>query len=128
MGVLVYCIKYAPFPFLEIVGHGTKCIAYSFGVMQASFIIAVYVKLAFYRIIAWLNGYQILYSSDDLYLYDVPVNSVNIPGCLTFKKEKGEKLDSTKIAQVFLERYLGKYQKRNFVKIVKKWGKYFMRK
>jgi hypothetical protein len=49
-------------------------------------IIAIYLKEGFYRIVAYMKGYQILYSSDDLYLYDIPVNPVNIPGCLTFKK------------------------------------------
>lgn len=70
----------------------------SLGVVQASFIVAVYVKLFFFRIVAWLHGYQILFASDDIYLYDLPVNPVNIPGCLVFKKEKGEKVDATHMA------------------------------
>ena len=128
MGLLVWCIKYLPFPFMEIVGHGTKCIFMSFGMMFVALVGALAVKDVFYRVVALVHGYEIMEAHDELYLYDLPVNRINVTGGVVFQKKKGEKFDAMKVSKIFLDRFLRPPMRRNIDIIVKKWGKYFLRR
>lgn len=76
------------------------------GVLYASVIVALILKNIFYRLVALYHGYNLLDPSDDIYLYDIPINPINIPAGIIFKKEPGKEVDTQKIAKAFLDRIL----------------------
>lgn len=127
LNLLGLLIKNVPFPLVQLFGHGPKCIAMTMTVMINSLLAAVFVKYLFYRVVALVYGYESLYFSDDFYLYDLPVNPINIPGYLVFKKEKGKQYDWDKIMETVFGRYSKEPSSRNFMKIEKKFGKYFLK-
>lgn len=126
--VLVFLIKYAPFPFMDTLGHGPKCLFYC-GVMgNIALIGALFVKYLFYQVVGFVYGLEHLQATDDLYLFDSPVNPINIPGYVVFKKEKGKVDDWDKVFDTFISRYDRDPKCRNFLKVEKKFGKYFLKK
>ena len=55
--VLVFCIKYLPFPLVGLLGHGPKCIFMCFSMMISSVLTALYVKKILYKLIALYYGF-----------------------------------------------------------------------
>lgn len=86
MQLLVFLIKHMPFPLVGLLGHAPKCIFMTICMMNTSILGAIYVKSMFYRIVAWHFGYENLQLSDDMFLFDIPANPINIPGYMMFKK------------------------------------------
>ena len=63
-------------------------------------------------------------TGDEIYLFDIPVNPINIPGILTMKKPPAdEPFDPSAILNTMLNRLNPNH--RSFVRIEKMFGKYF---
>lgn len=126
--VLVLLIRYAPFPLVQLVGHGPKCIFMTLTMMWASLISAIMVKQLFYVVVAWMYELEPLQPQDEIHLYDLPVNPINIPGYMVLKKEKDKVYDWDKLYDTLKNRYHWDPECRNFMKVEKKFGKYFLKK
>lgn len=127
-GLLAWFIINLPFPFMETLGHGTKCISICFGMIFLSMIMALIIKYMFYKVVAIAYGYNMLTANDELYLTDYPVNPINIVGVIRYKKEKGKPIDWKKMGEKYLDVTLNPPAQRMFEIVVKKWGKYFLRR
>jgi hypothetical protein len=51
-----------------------------------STLFTLYLKLAFFKIIAWFYELEIPTVMDDFWLYDLPVNPMNVPTVLVFNR------------------------------------------
>ena len=51
---------------------------------------AITIKGLFYRFIGFVLGLDMLYSCDEIWLYDWPINPVNIPVFLVIKKSNND--------------------------------------
>tara|TARA_B110001450_G_scaffold203972_1_gene193572 strand:- start:109 stop:558 length:450 start_codon:yes stop_codon:yes gene_type:complete len=87
-GVLSFLIKNTPTPMESIWGHGPKCINISFWLFILCLLGASGVKMAFYQIVGLVYGIVPTTSLDDFWLYDYPINPINVPACIIFNKPK----------------------------------------
>ena len=81
---------------------------------------AVLIKSYVYKLYARLNGLEALSAIDDFWLYDAPINPINVPSFIVFDKPDVP-------TDTFINRMnerLGR-EHRCAVKLVKFWGKYF---
>ena len=63
-----------------------KCIVICFWYFIASFIIALRIKIEFYKYVALENGLINLTDMDEFYLYDLPANPINIPAFMIINR------------------------------------------
>ena len=88
MGLLGFLIKNTPTPLQSIWGHGPKCVVISFWMFIACTLASSFVKYIFYHIVGKVFGLIPTTALDDFWLYDYPINPINVPAVLIFNKPK----------------------------------------
>lgn len=63
-----------------------NCIIQTFIYLFGSFFAALYWKIQFYNLIALENGFETFKLLDEFYLYDIPVNPINIPAFMIINR------------------------------------------
>ena len=120
--VLSIMIKKTPTPLGFIWGHGPKCICLSIWLFIVCLLLASIVKSIIYRIIGMIYGMTPTSALDDFWMYDYPVNRINVPGCIIFNKPKDrtpEQMLKHLIKNVNVHT-------RTRGRMVKKFGKFFI--
>lgn len=87
-GILSFLIKQTPTPLQFIWGHGPKCICLTFWLFVVCLMVACLIKWVIYQIIGFIFGMQPLSPLDDFWLYDFPINRLNVPTTCIFNKPK----------------------------------------
>ena len=67
-----------------------NCLIWTFLYLLFSFLAAIYIKIEFYNFIALENGFETFTFMDEFYLYDLPVNPINIPIFMIINRPKKE--------------------------------------
>ena len=85
-GFLSIMITKTPTPLGFIWGHGPKCICLSIWLLLVCLMMASMVKSIVYQIIGMIYGMTPTSALDDFWMYDYPINQINVPGCCVFNK------------------------------------------
>ena len=86
-----------------------------------SFLAAALTKHIIYCIVAKVHGYEVLTAMDEFYLYDMPVNPINMGSIFTFNRPIDQKPEE--VLETIIKR-IGDYH-RVKVKIIKRYHRYF---
>lgn len=123
MGILSYMIVSVPTILDKPLFHAFKCITLSFITANVCLVGAVFIKYCFYKIIGMMYGCEPTTAMDDFWLYDLPINPINIPVALVV--DKPEKNPEDVLKQFVKNQDRGH---RSSVKPIKLFGKYFFKK
>jgi|APSaa5957512535_1039671.scaffolds.fasta_scaffold68776_3 hypothetical protein len=86
--------------------------------------VTVVIKDIIHNFIGWLLDLDPLTSNDETWLYDFPINPVNIPSFLVIKKTKTD--PDVMFHKMF--KAIGRGRHRCGVKMIKIFGKYYFKK
>lgn len=70
--------------------HAVKCITLCFWIYILCVLGAVFVKYMMYRLIGVVFNCEPTTAMDDFWLYDFPINPINIPSAMIINKPKME--------------------------------------
>jgi hypothetical protein len=87
-GVIASLITETPTPLNSVWGHGPKCVNICFWTFIGCSLGSSVVKYIFYVIVGKIYGMVPLTAMDDFWVYDYPINPINVPACLVFGKPK----------------------------------------
>ena len=87
-----------------------NCIIWTFIYSIISFLSAVYIKIEFYNYIALENGLETLTFMDEFYLYDLPVNPINIPIFMIINRPNKEEGTPEDFLKTIIQRMNGPHR------------------
>ena len=122
-GVLSIMITKTPTPLGFIWGHGPKCICFSIWLLLVCLMMASMVKSIVYQIIGMIYGMTPTSALDDFWMYDYPINQINVPGCCVFNKPT-DRTPEQMLKQIIRNVNV---KSRTRGRMVKKFGKFFIK-
>ena len=116
---LAWLIK-ALSPLSKVMGHAILCILLSYFFYLFCIIQVLFLKNVFYQIVGLLWGMEPTLATDDFFLYDYPINPMNVPTFMITERFEGNPDEFKEFGKMKLGR-----GHRCFVKLQKYFGKYF---
>lgn len=103
--------------------YGPESLSSSIGVYVMYLFVAIFIKWVFYNIIAKVYGLNFMTVNDEFFLYDYPINPINIPVFMVTDKLNEDPEESLKRITKITGK--GGFKRRNGIKHRKICGKYF---
>lgn len=127
--LLVYAIRAAPNPLEFAIGHGGKCIIVCILFLIFSHIVQSLLRYVLYRLFCVVKGYEPLTLLDQFWLYDLPVNPMNVPSIMVIERPKAEQGTAEQILEATLKRIDDSpYGARCRYKMISAFGNWFLKR
>ena len=123
-GINLICEKTMT-PFSFIWGETPKWLNVCFWFFIGCTLASSIVKMGFYHIVGFIYGMTPSTAHDDFWLYDYPINPINVPSVMIFSKPKDKTPEQ--MMDHFLKNIDKKGRDRVRVRCVVKFGKYFFK-